>query len=290
LHASARIAGTSDSPKFAGAIQLEKGMMRLEGYPMVFENIELNAPLQKDGLQIESLTAVVGGGRVQATGHVFWNQQLTNAIEVHVEGKNVAINYPQDLRSALNTDLTFRGGKEQYALTGKVDIVRSAYREDFDPRARLVHTLMAHKKELLPDSDSVANKIDLNIDVQTLRDAIMDNNMGRLRASGKLTVTGTLYEPLLTGRARIKEGSYLDFENHTYTVEEATLDYRNSGIFDPEIRIRLSTEVEYQEEMNRQQCDVELTATGNLKEPDIQSHSVCFSYLCSYQIYSLLLK
>src|SRR4030095_10466567 len=115
-------------------------------------------------------------------------------------------------------------------LSGKVDILRSAYRQDTDPAARLVHTLLKEKRALLPEPDSISSRIRLKIDVETLRDAVMDNNMGRLRASAKVNVGGTFSEPLLTGRAFVREGSYLEFEGDTYEIEEATLDYRGTEI------------------------------------------------------------
>ena len=290
LRAQAVIHGTSDAPQFAGSIELDKGMMRLEGYPMVLEKVRLVAPLEKNGIRIETLTASMGGGDLQATGRILWDQKAENAADIQISAKNVAMNYPEDFRSFLSSDLTFQGGQERYLLSGKVNILRASYREDLDPGGRLVHTLLQQKKALLPEADSLSNRIRLKLDIETMRDALMDNNMGRLRASAKFNVAGTVSEPLLTGRAFIREGSYLEFEGNTYTVEEAALDYRGTEILNPRMQIRLRTDVEYDADGRSKQCDIVLSVTGNMEDPKVESpQSSSCGELDSTQLYSLLL-
>ncbi len=290
LRAQAVIDGTSEAPRFAGSIELEKGKMRLEGYPIVLEKVRMIAPLEKNGIRIETMTASMGGGELEATGRILWDQKMENAADIQIRAKNVALNYPEDFRSFLSSDLTFQGGQERYLLSGKVNILRSSYREDIDPGGRLVHTLLQQKKALLPEPDSISNRIRLKLDIETIRDALMDNNMGKLRASANLNVSGTVSEPLLTGRAFIREGSYLEFEGNTYTVEEASLDYRGTEILNPRMQIRLHTDVEYDLGTRTKLCDIALTVTGYMDDPKVESpHSSSCGDLDSTQLYSLLL-
>ncbi|PWT90458.1 MAG: hypothetical protein C5B54_07125, partial [Acidobacteria bacterium] len=237
-----RASGNWENPSLKGNLSIKQGLLRISGYPFLLENIDLEAPAEGNKIEITKATAKMGGGSVTAGGTI----GLQNLdFDLWAKGENVALNYPQGLRSRLIANLKFKGDAKKALLSGQVHIANSRYRENVLAGDILVSKLLTTKKLLVPE-ETFSDRVTLRLDVQTDRDFLMDNNLARLRASANLQVAGTLSNPKLVGRVQAKEGSefYWPNPNETVTLKldrDANLDFTGDSEKDPYVEIHAST-------------------------------------------------
>lgn len=234
--------GDWKQPVFAGMLQISDGFLRMSGYPFVLENIELKAPLQKDGIQIQSFQAQMGGGEVTGGGSV---SLPSLKMDLWMRGQNVSLNYPEGLRSQLNADLKFQSQETKYLLSGDIAILQSSYSENIDPTRELVQRLLSEKQLLVPEQ-GFADRVQLQLQVQTTNPLSIKNNLAQLRASARLKVGGTIGTPILTGRITLPPGGQIVYTNPSDTVrlrltEYSTIEFTGDPLRDPYFHITAST-------------------------------------------------
>jgi outer membrane protein assembly complex protein YaeT len=287
-----RATGNLKNPQMTGVITMDNGFIRVPEYPFVFEQIQLRAPFDKNRVVIEKLSARMGGGTIEGSGQFdLQNFKPANA-NVDLIAKGVRLNYPEDLHSQLDTNLKFTTAEKGYLLSGNVDIVRSSYTEDIDYRDRLVNSLLSQKRALAPVSD-IQSLIRLDLNVKTIEDFRMRNNLARLRVTANLQVQGTPVEPRVSGRIQVRDGSLLYFRGNEFVVERGNVDFYGTRKINPEFDFQLFALVDNSTppdpgEFAVDQYEVEINVRGtleDLEETTVQS----FPALDEQAIYSLLL-
>ena len=283
--ADVRIAGTSRKPDLQGEVQVENGMFRKFESPILLEQIQLRAPLNQDGIRIETFTARMGGGSVEGGGTIRLKDWKPQAIDLKMTARNVGMNYPEALRSQLNADLTMANQETDFLVSGKVQVIRSTYREDIDPRDRLVNSLLSEKRAL---SSGIAaqGRIRFDVAVETLDDFQMRNNLGKVQAGLKLQMRGLVEEPRIFGRIQVRERSEIYFEGNRFEVRRGTIDFygqrRLNPVFDVEL-FTIATDME-----TRQDYEITIPLSGELRDLD-RRDPTSFPPLAANQIYFLLL-
>ncbi len=279
-------------PQMSGLISLDDGFMRIPDYPIVIEQIYLRAPFDKNRVKIEKLTARMGGGTIEGYGQFDLKNFRPAGAIVSLTAKGVRLNYPEDLRSQIDANLKFTSIQDDYLLSGDVDIVRSIYTEDIDYRDRLVNSLLSHKRALAPTA-TLASRIRLDLNVKTIEDFRMRNNLARIRALASLQVQGNTSQPRLLGRVQVRDGSVLFFRGNEYVVERGNVDFYGTRKINPEFDFQLFALVDNNTppdfgEFAVDQYEVEISVRGTLD--DLEDTTVrSFPDLDEQAIYSLLL-
>ncbi|MCI0415254.1 translocation/assembly module TamB domain-containing protein [bacterium] len=285
LRADIHVAGTTKSPDFEGLIQIENGMFRKFQSPLLLEQIQLRAPLHKDGIRIENLTARMGGGTIEGSGEIMLTNWAPKDIDLQVAARRVGMNYPDAFRSQLNADLTMKNVNQDFLISGKVQVIRSTYRDDIDPRDRLVNSLLSQKTDLSPQA-AAQGRIRLDIAVETLEDFQMRNNMGKIQAAANLEVKGLMDEPRLSGRVRVRERSEITFEGNQFEVQRGNIDFYGQRKIDPVFDVELFTIATDTD--TQQDYEITIPLSGPLSDLD-RRDPTSFPPLAPNQIYFLLL-
>jgi outer membrane protein insertion porin family len=287
-----RATGSLKNPQMTGLITMDDGYVRVPDYPIVFEQIHLRAPFDKNRVTIEKLNAKLGGGTIEGSGQFDLQNFMPANANVNVTAQNVRLNYPENLHSQLAANLKLTTVQTDYLVSGNLDIVRSSFTEDIDYRDQLVNSLLSQKRALAPPSN-LESKIRLDIAVKTVEDFRMRNNLARIRALANLQLQGTPAQPRISGRVQLRDGSLLFFRGNEFTVERANVDFYGGRKINPEFDIQLYTLVDNNTppdpgEFAVDQYEVEINVRGtldNLEETTVQS----FPPLDEQAIYSLLL-
>lgn len=217
LNGSFRAVGNWSDPVITGNLQLTQGALRISGYPFVLEAIQLDAPVTKDGLEVRQFNARMGGGAIRGGGRVDLQNWVPGKVDLWIKGTNIGTNYPEGLRSQIDADLKFAGAAKDYLLSGRISILHSGFRENLEPRSRFVRTLLSQKEALLPQESNAA-RIRLDLDIQTLEDLLIDNNLARARAAARIQALGSASQPRFSGRIQIRQESEVYFENPRETI------------------------------------------------------------------------
>ena len=286
LVANVNVSGTLTQPDISGVVRLDNGVFRVPQSPVLLERIQLVAPIRSDRITFETLQANMGGGLIRGGGTVSLNRWKPDAVQLWVKANEVGMRYPEDLRSQLSADVTFNSqAASVYLLAGKVQIVRSTFRQDIDPTQRLVNTLLSEKRTLSPPS-ATGTRIMLDLSVDTIDDFQMRNNLAKLQAAANLRITGSTDLPRISGRLRIRTGSEITFQGNTFEVRRGTIDFYGKTKMDPVFDLELFTLADDVD--TRQEYEITLPLSGPLSKLDDRDPT-SYPPLSSNQIYFLLL-
>jgi outer membrane protein assembly complex protein YaeT len=237
LKANLRVFGTVQNPEYEGTIVLNQASIRLPESPVAFEQLDLQASLKNKHLQLQKLEARSGGGTIAGGGELILG---ATGSQLWFQGKNVAANYPEGLRSQIDFDLKLSSIESNVLLSGDVKVVRSFYEEQFNLRNPIIRKLMAATTELTTEK-RLKNRLKLDVNISTDRDLRLKNNLASVTAGGDLKVEGSLYKPKLSGLLNIRPGSRVYLAGSQYDVEKATIEFFGSDFVEPNLDITLYT-------------------------------------------------
>lgn len=180
--------------------------MRLRPYP---ETTQVQA-------QIESLTGILGGGKMRASGGALLDGFSLSRFLFNVHGENMTVNYPQDFRSTVTADLELRGDKKDQFISGTVNVHRTEYTKDIE----LADLINRRPTPSIEEGGEFQFSQTANFDklrVEGRNALIMRNNLGNLVASVSLQLNGPVKDPIIEGRVTATRGT-LNFRNNPYEI------------------------------------------------------------------------
>jgi translocation and assembly module TamB len=166
--------------------------------------------------QIESLTGILGGGRVSASGGALFEGFSLSRFLFNVHGVNVTVDYPQDFRSTVTADLELRGDKKDQFVSGTVNVHRTEYTKDIE----LADLINRRPAPSIEEGGEFQFSQTANFDkvrVEGRNALIMRNNLGNLVASVSLQLNGPIKDPIIEGRVTATRGT-LNFRNNPYEI------------------------------------------------------------------------
>jgi translocation and assembly module TamB len=266
-----RVAGTYEQPRINGTASLTNASMSLllADERLTISNVKGGVRFNNNQAQIDSLTGVLGGGRVSVTGGVLLTGLTPSRFQLNIRGDDVTVPYPEDFQSTADVDLEIRGaaqGRGQQLATvisGTINLRRAEYTEDI-----VLEDLISRRREALIEQGgefalaATAQFQDLRIEG---RDAlIVRNNLAETVGSVSLRVNGPVKEPLVAGRITATTGT-INFRNKRYDIQRATIDLPGQLDADPILNIQAEAEV--------QGYDVIVSLTGPLTQPSVNVRS-----------------
>ncbi|HKR02556.1 MAG TPA: translocation/assembly module TamB domain-containing protein [Pyrinomonadaceae bacterium] len=268
--ANVRVAGTYEEPRINGTASLNNASMSvlIADERLTISNVKGGVRFNNNQAQIDSLTGVLGGGRVSVTGGALISGLALSRFQFNVRGDDVTVPYPENFRSTADVDLDFRGTAtrgQQIAtvISGSINLRRAEYTEDI-----LLEDLINRRREALIEQGgefalaATAQFQDLRIEG---RDAlIIRNNLAETVGSVSLRVNGPVKEPIVAGRITATTGT-ITFRNKRYEIQRATIDLPGQLDADPIINIQAEAEV--------QGYDVIVAINGPLTQPSVNVRS-----------------
>jgi len=265
------ITGTLDNPRIDGDATLTAGEIRLVDPRVIVSDLAGRILLSRTRAQIASLTGSINGGQLTVSGQAEFGPDDPAAARVTADARGVAMEFPEGLRSELDASLAFdvNTGDEveppSGALTGTVTVLRGGYREPIAVAAGLLAALRADTLAPAPVEDSLLNRLSLDVRVLTDDDLIVDNNIGQLALGVDVRVIGTAAQPLLAGRAMVREGGQLFLGRNIYTIETGTIDFANPVTIEPDVNIVAHTRA------GGEEITLTLRGTPETLEPQLES-------------------
>jgi translocation and assembly module TamB len=232
------VGGTVNKPTTQGRLQITNGSIAYNDLPRALSGINGSAVFNQDRLQIETLTAHVGGGMVTFGGYATaYNRQLN--FNLTLQTQDVRLRYPPGVSSMANADLHWAGTSKASVLSGDVTVTKLAVTPGFDFGASLARSAQSSS---LPPINSVLNRIRMDVHIVTTPELQMQTAVVRLSGEADLHLQGTLAKPVLLGRADITEGEvYLN--GTKYRMERGDITFVNPVATKPVLDLQASTHV-----------------------------------------------
>jgi translocation and assembly module TamB len=225
-------------PVLQGRLEVKNTFVSHNDFPSGLS--EMNGVLQFDRnrVQIESLTGTTGGGTVKLTGSATY-QGGVFLLDFGATAQGVRLRYPPGVSSTANADLRLTGSSNAAVLSGDVLVTKLAVTPGFDFGAYIERS---RQTVFLADSDSLQNRLKLDVHVTTTPELQMQTAIARLSGNADLRVRGTAERPAILGRVEVLEGE-INFNGNKYNLERGDLTFSNPSKTQPVIDLRATTRV-----------------------------------------------
>ena len=228
--------GRVNNPALTGKVQFEKVNVAMDGVPNGLSNMNGTLVFNDDRLQVQNLTANTGGGTLKIGGSIRYKKGLY--ADLTATGDVVRVRL-YGLSTTANANLKLQGTGDSALLSGNILITRFGIGPDVDFAA----FGGAGGVSVPPDPNSPANKIRLDVQVQSAPQLDFQNSYAKLSGTVDLRVRGTAAVPSILGRIEINDGS-ATFAGTKYQLQRGEIYFTNPVRIDPTIDLDATAQVE----------------------------------------------
>jgi translocation and assembly module TamB len=228
--------GQLKKPSLTGKVQFENVNLAMEGVPNGLSALNGTLVFNEDRLQVESLTAMTGGGQLKIGGFLTYKNGLY--ADLTATGDVIRVRL-YGLSATANTNLRLQGGPQNLLLSGNVLITRFGVGPDVDFSA----FSSAGGISAPPEPGAASNKITLNVHVTSSPQLDFQNSYAKLAGTVDLTLHGTVANPSILGRIQITYGT-ATFAGTKYELQRGDIYFANPVRIDPTVDIDATARVE----------------------------------------------
>jgi len=233
-----RTGGTAGSPQLQGQIRLQNVALATAAAPLGVDKLNGTLDVGPERVQISDMKGEVGGGQVSAGGSITYRPTLQ--FNVALQGNSVRLRYPEGLRTVVDSNLDFTGSTEASTLKGRVLIGGLSFTPDFD-LASFGDQFSGNTAA--PAQPGFADTVNLQIAVQSKDNLSATSSQVSLEGSANLNVTGTLANPVITGRTDLTSGE-LFYRNVRYQLLRGVITFDDPNRTSPVMNVAVATTVE----------------------------------------------
>ena len=267
--------GFATAPGIHGQVRLVNAGFTSLSTPVGVENVNGVLAISNNEIQIQNFAGEMGGGEFTATGTVAYRPETQ--FNVSLKANHVRLLYPEGLRTIMESDLLLAGSTQSAQLSGRVLLNSMSFAQGFDLASFMSQSSSASTAG--SPNPGFAEKLRLNIAVQSASDLGLMSNEVSLQGAMNLRVAGTAADPVILGRADINHGEIF-FMGKRYQIERGIAQFNNPFHTEPVLNFLVTTKVN--------QYDLSLTLIGPLDR--LRTHYVSDPPLPPVDIINLLAR
>lgn len=229
--------GANENSGIEGKIELVNANVVNGNWPVGVERGNGLFLLTKDRLNIDHLTASIGGGKLTASGGIVYRPHLR--FDLGMKAQGIHMLYPQGVRSEVNADLRFTGTNTNAVLGGRAEIVDLAFTPGFD----FMNLASQFSGISAPPSQGFEQNLHLNLAVQSANNFELISRTMSVGGVANLEVRGTAADPVILGRISISSGDVI-FNGNRYVLSGGTVEFANPNQTSPVINMGITTTIE----------------------------------------------
>jgi translocation and assembly module TamB len=254
------VGGTFSKPTTQGRLQITNGSISYSDLPSSLSALNGSAVFNQDRLQIETLTARVGGGAVSFGGYATaYNRQFN--FNLTMQTKDVRLRYPPGISSMANAELRWAGTAAASVLSGDITVTKLVMTPGFDFGASLARSAQS---SALPQTNPLLNRIRMDVHIVTTPELQMQTAVVRISGDADLHLRGTAAKPVLLGRADVTEGE-VTLNGTKYRMERGDITFTNPVTTTPVLDLQASTRV--------RDYDITVNLNGSIDKLSLTYHS-----------------
>jgi outer membrane protein assembly complex protein YaeT len=273
------LSGRLGAPEIHGFLEAKRAQLEIESPGLRAENLDIRVSANPQGLHVERIRGELNGGSLEAGGRADIAGIEVRGFEIEARVSGASLDFPAGLRSAVDAELSVRSAGERILVGGAAHILEGSYTEPLDIERELLRYLRSDQTLTgAGEPDPRLARIRYDVKVDTRNPVVIDNNLARLALVADLSLAGSYYRPVVTGRISLQEGGELFLRERTYAVERGTIDLISQARIEPSLDILAKTRV------GSYEIDLEISGTPDdlktalrspshpeLSEPDLVS-------------------
>ena len=274
IAADANIAGTIGNPDITGNASLSDGTYFFNAYGVELFDLNLNAALNPENVQITTLTANDGqGGQLDGNGRLSFKNTQNTQLDLNLTDFKLLDS--DKAEGTMSANLNLQGQSEDYLLSGNVNLGEFNINIPERFQSTIPELNIVKKDDDQNDKDQLKT---VNLDIKVKADDRIFVRGWGLDAEfgGNIDVDGTLDDPQLNGAFQSKRGRYEEF-GRRFNLERAYLRFQGSTPPSPYLDILATTDADEIEasvnlsgEVGNPQ--IKLSSVPSLPEDEIMSH------------------
>ena len=252
VEASIELDGTLDAPRLGGHVQLERGLLRLQGLPLTLEDIGLDLRIRDGEVRIRRATARAGNtGRLSLSGRMPLSGLSIGGADATLIASDVKLPLAEGVKVTADARLhisyqkpTDQTAKSLPAISGGVTLKHFTYTRPMSFRLdidQLTGRGRSQVETYKPEDDSFT----FDISVAAPQPVRIANNLLDMqldvRAPG-IRVSGTDQRFGARGQLGIEQGSKLFLQGHDFTVRDGNVSFDNPSRIAPRLDVTATTE------------------------------------------------
>jgi translocation and assembly module TamB len=222
------VGGTRDAPQLDGALRLQGAGVRVKDFPHGLEEVHGAVRFTERAAQLQDVVGRLGGGEVRLEGETAYGRGRLLSMDLKVSGRDIALRYPEGLRSVTGGELRLFGDGERQWLTGSVEIRQAVWTRRYD----VVSEILDAQQALAAPAGTLGTPVRFDIKVNAPGTVRVDNNLATLEARADLRLQGTSDNPVVVGRADVDRGRVY-FQGNTYLIRRGRIEFANPHRLDP---------------------------------------------------------
>lgn len=237
------------------ALQVDGATLRGDWFPGTFEALSLRARATPERLQLDQASALLGGGRVRATGQVELQGFRPRRYDLSATAEDARVRYFDFLPWAQgDATLSFTGPAERPLLAGRMRVRDMLFNERIDWESWMLEWSEEALSGAVAEESRDWFSMELLIEAE---DSIrVRNNVADLQATGELRVLGSTARPGLVGRIRALPGGRVYLKERSFELLRGEVRFVDPYSYDPELDFALNTEVRTAEQSYRVDAQV----------------------------------
>jgi len=263
-----RTSGTAASPQLQGQVRLQNIALATAAAPLGVDKLNGTLDVGPERVQISDLKGEVGGGQISAGGSITYRPNLQ--FNVALQGNGVRLRYPEGLRTVLDSNLNLTGTTQGSTLKGRVLIDGLSFTPDFD-LASFGDQFSGNTAA--PAQPGFADTVTLQIAVQSKDNLSATSSQVSLEGSANLNMTGTLANPVITGRTDLTSGE-LFYRNVRYQLQRGVITFEDPNRTRPVLNVAVATTVEQYNLMLNLRGPFEKLTTSYTSDPPLPTADI----------------
>ncbi len=261
---SLKVRESLDNPSILGSGLIEGGLIKLPDFPNAFQNLRADVLFNNQKILINSASANLGGGTVQANGGITLVAKKMPLIDVQGSFEQVHLTVPDGVKSVGTGTIAITGAGFPYKLAIKGNIESGEIYKEFSSDDSQPGTIK--QSSLLPkraaDKEVSPLTFDLNLFLSEnvrIKNELLDTNI-----SGQIQILGEPTDIKLNGQINFVKSGKIYFRKTPFEVSSGIIRFKEV-MNNPELFITSTARV--------QEHDVTLLIQGTGLKPVIQLSS-----------------
>jgi translocation and assembly module TamB len=235
---SASVSGNGNATRLTGFIDIKDFALRSIDLPVAITNGTGRMIFNENAAQVQTLTAQAGGGKLNVTGGVYLSGFIPDRWRFEFTGDQVRMNYPEDVRTVIDGDLTYQGNRKLQVLSGNVNVRRAEYTRDLD----IADLIINSRSQIAGGGEGLGSTLSLDITVRSHDTLFIRNNVADAVGSATLRIHGSADDPVISGQITVTRGN-LDFRGSQYRLTRGLIQLPDSKTGEPYFNIQAESDI-----------------------------------------------
>jgi hypothetical protein len=207
------ITGPISSPVVSGQFNVERGYVQHKVFPHALENLTLDAVIDQNQLQIQSLNAIVGGGDLQAQGDIYLDADVENmSIFLNGEITDASLRFPEFLPVTIAGPFSVEGPLTKPQIKGDFEVLQGLYQDEWDWQSQILTFGAAQEVERVYFEDEESLLFNLRFYINN-DNFLVRNEVVLAQVQGDVILTGSNLQWGMVGEMKIVEGQVTFLDN-----------------------------------------------------------------------------